>query len=173
MTSAEATRYGILVSLLVHALLFVSWDSHLEMSMPGQSVVTLDVESSRALSREPGGVVLDARMFDPRSANEQRAIEERRRRYFQYIEDVSDAIHARRLQHGQTDLIGLCEVSFAIDPDGCFSDIRLRKTSGNPELDLAALNAVRSASCVVKRPKDIATGEIELTQEIRFQYGLR
>lgn len=64
-------------------------------------------------------------------------------------------------------------LNFAIDPDGCFSDIRLRKTSGNPELDLAALNAVRSASCVVKRPKDIATGEIELTQEIRFQYGLR
>lgn len=85
--------------------------------------MALDVESSRAFVREPGGVELDARMLDPRTVNEQRAIEERHRRYFQYIEDVGDVIHARRLQAAQTDLIGLCEVSFTIDPGGCCSSI--------------------------------------------------
>ena len=95
------------------------------------------------------------------------------RRYLTYLQDVSNEIHARRLEAGGNGLIGICEVRFSIDEEGRFYSVRLYKSSGDPRLDRAALAAVRAASGRVKRPAGVADGPLHVSEEIRFQYDLK
>lgn len=172
MTADEALKTGILVSIVAHALLFLTWD-HVDRLEPSSgAVVTVALEGTTAVAMREGGTIMEARVYDPREADEAKAVAERRRRYRQYLQDVSNEIHAQRLRAGGSDLIGLCEVRFAIDESGTFFDIRLHRSSGNPALDRAALRAVRAASGRVKRPAGIAEGVLNVAEEVRFQYAL-
>jgi TonB family protein len=76
----------------------------------------------------------------------------RRRAFLEYLDAVDDAVHAHRLDGGETGLLGVATCSFIIGRDGAFSDIELFSSSGHPELDNAALRAVQAASGRVQRP---------------------
>lgn len=173
MTADDALKTGLFVSVLVHATLFFGWGEPVRVPSSGGTVVTMELEGGGAAISEKGGVLVEARVFDPRAADEAKAYEERRRRYLAYLQDVSNEIHARRLEAGGNGLIGICEVRFSIDEAGRFYAVRLYKSSGDPRLDRAALAAVRAASGRVKRPAGVADGPLHVSEEIRFQYDLK
>lgn len=173
MTADEAFKTGLFVSILVHATLFFSWEERVAPARTQTTVVTMELEGAGAFASDTSGTLWEVRSIDPKAADENRAMEERRRRYLAYLQDVSNEIHAHRLDAGGDGLIGICEVRFSIDEAGRFYAIHLYKTSGDPKLDEAALRAVRAASGRIKRPKGIAEGPLHLSEEVRFQYGLR
>ena len=96
----------------------------------------------------------------------------KRKAFLQFLTEVETAIHTRRFERGTANLIGLAQCTFIIQPDGHFAAIDLQKSSGNPQLDAAALYAVRAASGVVKRPKIIGPDPIPMTVQVKYQYGL-
>ena len=85
--------------------------------------------------------------------------------------DVDDAIHARRLT-GERTLIGFAVCSFTIDSEGMFRDVTLVRSSGSQRLDASALNAVRAASGVIKRPPIIGPDPIRVSLQVKYQYAL-
>ena len=126
MTADDALKTGLFVSVLLHATLFFGWGDPVRVPLSGGTVVTMELEGSGAVVSDEGGVLLEARAFDPRAADDAKAFEERRRRYLAYLQDVSNEIHARRLEAGGNGLIGICEVRFSIDEAGRFYAVRLR-----------------------------------------------
>ena len=88
-------------------------------------------------------------------------------------DDIDEAVHARRLDGGETGLIGVAEYMFTVRPDGTFTDPVLRASSGSPELDASARRAVLAASGKVRRPAIIGTEPIPVILHVKYQYGLR
>lgn len=109
-----------------------------------------------------------------REAQEQARLADIKRRIFlRFLQDVDDAVHARRLDAGNTDLIGVAECRFMILGDGHFTEPVLCAGSGRPRLDAAALQAIRAASGTVQRPAMLGAEPIPVTLQVKFQYGLR
>lgn len=173
MSLSEPLRIGLMTSLGLHAVLLAAFSGFEAPTDTGRSFVRLNLESTEALVVDEAGILsLDA-FTTPATAQEEKLAENRRRTYNEYLDAVSLEIHSHRLQFGHEDLIGIVTYAFVIDSDGSFSDIRLRRTSGNPELDRVALRAIEVSSQRVPRPKLLGVHPIAVVQEIRFQYGLR
>ena len=132
MTADDALKTGLFVSVLLHATLFFGWGETVHVPQSGAAVATMELEGSGAVVSDEGGVLLEARVFDPRAADEAKAFEERRRRYLSYLQDVSNEIHARRLEAGGLGLIGICEVRFSIDEAGRLYARAPPQSSGPP-----------------------------------------
>lgn len=168
MQTAAAVSVGIHLA----AFLLVSIPAA-DFSFSSSELVEMDLESIEAAVVRPGGVVSVEGGAGPGDSDEAKAAEARRTAFLKYLDEVSDAVHRHRLDAGNTDLIGLAEIVFEIDAKGRFKNIRLKKTSGSSELDLAALNAAKAASGEVKRPPILGTGTLTVFEEVRFQYGLK
>ncbi|MCF0253068.1 MAG: TonB family protein [Duodenibacillus sp.] len=134
--------------------------------------VSLDLTSTEVRVSSPDSSVAIG-SYAPGDANAQQAAEKRRQIYNRYIDEVAKEIHARRLDFGKQDLIGIATYSFSIDKTGAFYDIALRNSSGHKQLDEVAEKAIRAASAKVKRPKELGTDDIWLLHEVRFQYALK
>ena len=171
MTDGERLAVAICLSLTLHYFLFRPLpvaDATAEpidlstLHVVGTSVVTalappIAVEAAEVAAKEPAADAADQR---------QRALRA-------YLEDVSDAIHARRLaQAGDRQLIGNAVFSLAIAPDGRFSQIRLVHSSGEMALDADARHALDAASGVVGRPKILGSEFLSLTVTVKYQLGL-
>ncbi|MDO5532623.1 energy transducer TonB [Sutterella sp.] len=169
---SEQLRMGLLVSTGVHLVLLVGAGGVAMHESDGAGNVRIDLATLDAVTVAPEGALSIGAMTGA-GDEESKAVEKRRMLYQRYIEEVSDEIHAHRLDSGRSDLIGIAAVAFRADAAGIFHGIVLRKSSGNPELDEASLRAVRASSGKVKRPKELGTGDITVVEEVRFQYGLR
>ncbi len=109
----------------------------------------------------------------PGYVEQSRAADRRRRAFFDYLDAVEAAVHARRLDGGEENLIGVATFAFVSFADGTFSPPTLRQSSGSAPLDAAARRAIAAASGVVRRPALLGTGDIPILLQVKYQYGLR
>src|SRR5690606_11289798 len=63
---------------------------------------------------------------------------------------------------------GLVQVSFAINASGSVVSARIARSSGNAELDKAALDMLHRASPVPAPPPEIASGRMNLSVPVQF-----
>ncbi|MFQ9866669.1 MAG: energy transducer TonB [Bilophila wadsworthia] len=170
MTEKECLAAGIAVSLFAHfALLIAPRPPEPEPSFT--TVVQMDMASPAvATSREKGIGIAAA---SPRDMDKADAADRKRQAFLRYLDDIDEAVHARRLDGGETGLIGVAEYMFTVRPDGTFTDPVLRASSGSPELDASARRAVLAASGKVRRPAIIGTEPIPVILHVKYQYGLR
>ena len=162
MTEKECLAAGIAVSLFAHfALLIAPRPPEPEPSFT--TVVQMDMASPAvATSREKGIGIAAA---SPRDMDKADAADRKRQAFLRYLDDIDEAVHARRLDGGETGLIGVAEYMF--------TDPVLRASSGSPELDASARRAVLAASGKVRRPAIIGTEPIPVILHVKYQYGLR
>ena len=170
MTDSERLWTGIALSLFLHFSLTLFHGAEQEEQVAFNAVLEMDDSStlSRSSTREGTGL----QSSSPQDREEAEKLDRKRRAYLRYLDEVDDAIHARRLDGGGTHLIGVALCAFTISPDGTFRDIQLVKTSGTPELDTSALRAVRAASGVVRRPDIIGSEPISVSLQVKYQYSL-
>ena len=135
------------------------------------TVVQMDMASPAvATSREKGIGIAAA---SPRDMDKADAADRKRQAFLRYLDDIDEAVHARRLDGGETGLIGVAEYMFTVRPDGTFTDPVLRASSGSPQLDASARRAILAASGKVRRPAIIGTEPIPVILHVKYQYGLR
>ena len=110
---------GIAVSLFAHfALLIAPRPPEPEPSFT--TVVQMDMASPAvATSREKGIGIAAA---SPRDMDKADAADRKRQAFLRYLDDIDEAVHARRLDGGETGLIGVAEYMFTVRPDGTFTD---------------------------------------------------
>ena len=170
MTDSERLWTGIALSLFLHFALTLFHGP--EPDEPVAFNAVLEMDDSSALSRSSAREGTGLQSASPQDREEAEKLDRKRRAYLRYLDEVDDAIHARRLDGGGTHLIGVALCAFTIAPDGSFRDIILVKTSGTPELDASALRAVRAASGVVRRPDIIGPAPISVSLQVKYQYSL-
>ena len=119
MTEKECLAAGIAVSLFAHfALLIAPRPPEPEPSFT--TVVQMDMASPAvATSREKGIGIAAA---SPRDMDKADAADRKRQAFLRYLDDIDEAVHARRLDGGETGLIGVAEYMFTVRPDGTFTD---------------------------------------------------
>ena len=168
MTEKECLAAGIAVSLFAHFALLIA------RGRPSQAIhhrCQMDMASPAvATSREKGIGIAAA---SPRDMDKADAADRKRQAFLRYLDDIDEAVHARRLDGGETGLVGVAEYMFTVRPDGTFTDPVLRASSGSPQLDASARRAVLAASGKVRRPAIIGTEPIPVILHVKYQYGLR
>ena len=169
MTDSERLWTGIVLSLFLHFGLTLTRGPEPMDRQPFRAV--LEMESQSVLVQESVQTDTGLQQAAPHNREEAERLDKKRRAYLRYLDDVDDAIHARRFS-GAKDLIGFAVCSFTIAPDGSFSDVALIRSSGDRRLDASALNAVRSASGIVKRPPIIGPDPIHVSLQVKYQYAL-
>lgn len=170
MTDSERLWTGVAVSLFLHFFLTLWHPADEAEKTSFRVVLKMDSQPSALpdVTRQGTGVE-SAPAASPEEAEQ---LDRKRRAYLRYIEDVDDAIHARRLISGDTGLIGVALCAFTIWGDGTFSSPQLVSTSGRPELDASALRAVRAASGVIRRPDILGSAPIHVSLQVKYQYDL-
>ena len=171
MTDGERLWTGIALSLFLHFSLTLFHGSPQEETPAFHATLEMERESVLTQGTMRQGTGLQSASVQERGQTEAR--NQKRRAYLRYLEDVDNAIHARRLIFGDTGLIGMALCAFTIQPDGSFSDARIVSTSGRPELDAAALRAIYAASGVVRRPDILGPNPIHVSLQVKYQYGLQ
>ena len=170
MTDSERLWTGIAVSVFLHFALTLWHPADQPEEASFRAVLEMDTESAALPGGPQPGTGVESAPQGNREEAEQ--LDRKRRAYLRYLEDVDDAIHARRLAAGDTGLIGVALCAFTIRPDGTFADVRLAVSSGRPELDASALRAVASASGVIPRPDILGSEPIHVSLHVKYQYGL-
>lgn len=171
MTDKECLITGLAVSLFVHCML-------LGIRPPKQSdlpvlhvTVEMDMDTLGATTDTQRGLGVES--ATPKAVQEANAADHKRQVFLAYLDAVDAAVHARRLDSGDTDLIGVATCAFLIRANGTFSQPTLYDSSGHAALDAAALQAVRTASGTVRRPTLTGTDPIPMRIQVKYQYGLR
>ena len=170
MTDSERLWTGVAVSLFLHFSLTLWHPAAEEEKSVFRAVLEMDSRPSALPDATRQGTGVESVSANNREEAEQ--LDRRRRAYLRYIEDVDDAIHARRLVSGDTGLIGAALCAFTLWADGTFSSPQIVSTSGRPELDASALRAVRAASGAVRRPDILGSDPIHVSLQVKYQYGL-
>lgn len=171
MTDSERIWTGIALSLFLHFSLTLIHASPAEEAPVFRAVLEMDSESALVQGRTSPGTGLHSSSESDRDEAEK--LDRKRRAYLRYLDDVDNAIHARRLDAGDTDLIGVALCAFTIGRDGTFHEIRIVTSSGRPELDASALRAVHAASGVIRRPEILGADPIHVSLPIKYQYDLK
>ena len=169
MTDSERLWTGIVLSLFLHFGLTLTQGPEPADRQPFRAVLEMDSQS--VLVHESVQTGTGLQQAAPHDREEAEKLDQKRRAYLRYLDEVDDAIHARRFS-GARDLIGYAVCAFTIDPDGGFQDVTLIRSSGDRRLDASALNAVRSASGVVSRPAIIGPDPIHGSLQVKYQYAL-
>ena len=171
MTDGERLWTGIALSLFLHFSLTLIHASPGEDAPVFRAVLAMDSESTLSRSGTRPGTGLQASSESDREEAER--LNQKRRAYLRYLDEVDDAIHARRLDAGDTSLIGVALAAFTITKDGTFHDVRIVTSSGRPELDASALRAVHAASGVVRRPAILGTEPMHVSLPVKYQDELK
>lgn len=171
MNKSERKAIGITLSLFAHFIILQDFTfvHNLDFSSNLSPIVLELNQNTPSLSSEDEGLALQ---HSPNN-EENAAINQKRLIRQQFLEEVSNAIHQRRLNLGNHNLIGIAWYSFTIEEDGSFSSIKLEKSSGNFELDKDAFYAISHASHVVKRPKILGEENFNIMLPIKYQYALQ
>ncbi len=171
-TDVNSFAIGLSCALLLHAVGLIAMNSVRMKPVEVYQSIIVHMDNSDI------PVKVDAAQLGIESAGssdskKDQAADKKRRIFETYQEDISDCIHAHRfLLPGSSGLIGLVYISIQINAEGEFTAVRLRKTSGNPQLDKAAVMAAQACSGKVKRPQAIGTHNLTVLHEVRCQYKL-
>lgn len=170
MTDAERMGTAITLALFFHFLIVLYKPAEPDPPVLMRLEVATDESSTISKERLGEGTGISTAPTPDTPENEQR--NKKRQAWLEYLDGVDAAIHARRLFTGREDLIGTTLCAFTILPDGHFTNARIIRSSGNPDLDRDALTAIAAASGVVKRPAIIGNERLEISLWIKYQYGL-
>lgn len=174
MTDRERLCAGLAISCFLH------WGAaHLapglvpQAGTDAQRLARIEMDSLAVapVDGQAGGIGMEAP--PPGYMEQSRAADQRRRAFFDYLDAVAAAVHARRLDGGNEDLIGVATFAFMSLGDGTFSAPVLRQSSGSAALDAAARQAIAAASGTVRRPALLGRGDIPILLQVKYQYGLR
>ena len=174
MTRPQLLGLCIAVSFLLHVWgLGFDWQTDIpeggdEIVIPADFVIAAAAPAGNTLALEQAVDTGDDRKAESAA---RRMIRQARRHYFQHIRE---AIERRKFQSGGnlSGLIGNALYSFRILPDDTFTDIRIKRSSGDPVLDRAAENAILAANGKVKRPKILQGQRYNLSVAIKYQYSM-
>lgn len=170
MNDSERLWTGIALSVFAHFLLMLHTPR--AEHAPSSSIALQTVmEAPLVTSQGKGALQLGHRTASQEA--EHRLADARRKAFAHYLQTVDDAVHARRLDSGKTDLIGVAKWQFTILADGSFTAPTLVCGSGSALLDETARQAIMAASGTVKRPAIIGTEDIPITLDVKFQHDLR
>lgn len=90
-----------------------------------------------------------------------------------YVEQLCDAIHARRMTRARGgQLVGNAVFVVEIGGDGRFTRVEMQHGSGEDSLDADARRAVETASGIVPRPPILGRDPLTLTVVVKYQLGL-
>lgn len=171
MNDRECLWAGVAISLFAHFALCIAPGMRQETPPAFRTVVQMDMESSAVdASSEQGTGVVAASAADVRDA---KAADRKRRAFLQYLDDIDEAVHARRLEDGNTELIGVVAYTFTVRADGSFSEPDLYASSGDPRLDASARRAILAASGKVRRPALLGSEPIHVVLHVKYQHGLK
>ena len=104
MTDGERLWTGIALSLFLHFSLALLHVSPAEEAPAFRAVLEMDEESTLTRGGTRPGTGLQS--SSPEDREEAEELNRKRRAYLRYLDEVDDAIHARRLDSGDTSLIG-------------------------------------------------------------------
>ena len=111
MTEKECLAAGIAVSLFAHfALLIAPRPPDPEPSFI--TVVQMDMASPAVTTSREKGIGIAA--ASPRDMDKADAADRKRQAFLRYLDDIDEAVHARRLDGGETGLIGVAEYMLSL-----------------------------------------------------------
>lgn len=171
MTEKECLAAGIAVSLFAHFALLIARGRRARAVLHHPLSRWTWCPPAVATSREKG-IGIAARQ-PARHGQGRCPPTAKRQAFLRYLDDIDEAVHARRLDGGETGLIGVAEYMFTVRPDGTFTDPVLRASSGSPQLDASARRARPRRQRQVRRPAIIGTEPIPVILHVKYQYGLR
>ncbi len=174
MTRRQILGLCIAVSFFLHMwALDRTWRT--DAPTGGDEIVIPADFAIAAEAPEGGGLALEQAVDtgDERGA-ESAARRLRRQARRRYLQRVREAIEQRKFPAGNdlSGLIGNVLYSFTIRPDDTFTDIRIRRSSGDPALDRAARQAIRAAGGRVKRPAILKGMRFSLSVAVKYQYSM-
>ena len=170
MNDSERLWTGIVLSLFVHFLL-VLHPHRTEHAPPSSFALQTVMEIPPSTGHGRNTLQLGCRATSQDA--EHHLADARRKAFADYLQAVDDAVHARRLDSGKTDLIGVARWLVFILEDGSFTPPIRMRSSGSALLDETARRAIMAASKTVKRPAIIGSENIPMTLDIKFQHDLR
>ena len=179
MTDGERTAIAVVLSLAVHWLVLIGWKTEAPRTAgpePDDIVVIdtsgMEIGISLATSITLEQTVPPAASTEKTSADAA-AAERRREAMTRYLDQVSESIHAhRRISDAGRHLVGNALCRIVIESDGRFSSVAILRGSGDVELDADAMEAVRSTSGAVLRPRMLGGNAITIALTIKYQFGL-
>lgn len=171
MTSAERIWTGLAVSLFAHFLILNTHFAPASLPAASGTYIDMDVASVIINDTEHPGLGIDS--YAPQAKSATDTADRRRQAFLKFLDDIDEAVHARRpeVSHGQ--FLGVAVYGFTIRGDGTFTEPVLVTTSGDPGLDVAASQAIRAASGTVKRPPILGVGALPVVLHVKYQYDLR
>jgi protein TonB len=171
MTYAERIGTGLAVSLFAHFLILTTHFAPAAMPAASDTYIDMDATSVIINDTQHAGLGIDS--YSPRTESATDTADRRRQAFLKFLDDIDEAVHARRLDLSGSHYLGVAVYGFTIRGDGSFTEPVLVATSGNPGLDAAASQAIRAASGAVKRPPILGVGTIPIVLHVKYQYDLR
>lgn len=162
------------LSLLLHALLFISWPQKAPEELFTAAAFPLELETGPAFVSNMEASAPDLSPKAPDAPGETRPFN-RRTLIKNYLALVRKKIEQNKFYPpGEKDprMIGNARIGFHITANGHFEHIRVLRSSGTPRLDDTALRAVALISGKVKRPATTGAGLIRTSVVVKYQYGL-
>jgi len=173
-TSDRTLAIAMALSLLLHALVFISWPQKAPEELFTAAAFPLELETGPAFVSNMEASAPDLSPKAPDTPGETRPLN-RHALTKKYLARIRKKIEQNKFYPpGQKDskMIGNAEIGFHINANGNFEHIRLLRSSGNPRLDDTALRAVSHISGTIKRPAPIKGVLIRTSVVIKYQYGL-
>jgi protein TonB len=171
MTYSERIWTGLAVSLFAHFLFLTTHFAPASMRPSSDTYIDMDVTSVIINDAEHPGLGISS--YAPPAKTASDLADQRRQAFLKFLDDIDEAVHARRLDVSGSHFLGVAVYGFTIRGDGTFTEPILVASSGNPGLDAAAAQAIRAASGAVKRPPILGGGTIPVVLHVKYQYDLR
>lgn len=175
MTDGERIATAVAISLALHWAALSTWQVNASPVVADEEITfNIDLSGPDIGVSLAAPITLEQAASAPAQNDEAAAAADRRRTaMLQYLDQVTDAIHARRRIEGRGGgLIGNALFRIVIDANGRFADVVLLRGSGDNRLDADAIEAVRAASGAVPRPRILGNGAIAVMLAVKYQLGL-
>lgn len=165
----ERNLIAICVSCFFHFVLLSHFSTIADKNYSDTRLLEIQIDFPLACVQEGKSLALHR-------APEKKSRQDTLRKRFQarklFLEQVADRVHRLRFLGAEKKFIGTAVFQFKIDAAGRFFQIALVQSSGKPDLDRAARNAISAASGKVKRPPILGAEVIFFSLPVKYQYEL-
>ncbi|MGE4528482.1 MAG: TonB C-terminal domain-containing protein [Rhodospirillaceae bacterium] len=170
MTDGERIAAAVAVSLTCHYVLLFGLPSPAPVDGGAEPVIVDLTHADVGLSLAAPITLEQAAPAEPAQPD---AADRRRTALVQYLDTLSETVHAHRLSvgaHGR--LIGNATFRIVVDGRGRFASVSLVGSSGDPTLDADAFRALHESDGAVRRPGILGIAPLAITLTVKYQYGL-
>ncbi len=170
MTDGERIALAVVLSLAVHY--FAARPLPASTSADTIDLGALEVGSVAVGTSLAPPIAVESPSSSARDASAD-ALDQRLQARRAYVEQLSEAIHGRRMARSSGErLAGNAVFVVAIGGDGRFTRVEMLRGSGETALDADARRAVEAASGAVQRPRLLGREPLTLTFVVKYQFGL-